>query len=704
MQDLPDTMKTVDLLGAPQRRPRARIEIARDTYFGETLEDPYRWMENEDDADWLPFLEGQDAYTRSLLEALPHHATLLARIRELTADTVATADVQRAGGRTFFEQRPRGVERYQLYVQDAGGTRLLVDPEAIEPGSNLAVDWWVASPDGRHLVFGLSEDGSEDSVLHVLQVDDAKLLAERIADAQMAMPEWLPDGSGFFYNQLTGLPGTPERYLDSRAMLHRLGTDPRDDRLVMQRGHDATVDYDRIQAPYVMCFQGSPWVVLQLGDVRPETRCFVARLDDVLAGRATWREFAGFADEVTAVDACGDELYALANRGFPRGRLLRLSAAEPDLAAATEVVPESASVLDDIARAGDGLYLLYMDGGLTRLRRLAADGRVTDVVLPDEANVAALFAAPEEDGVLLALSGWLTPEGIWSLGPDGSLRDTGITPRPALDVSAFTTTRFEATAADGTRIPVSLVHRRDLSCDGSAPAYVCAYGAYGVAAYTPHFAARNLALLEAGVVLGYAHVRGGGEFGRAWHEAGRHERKPNTWRDLIAACEALCAAGYTSPARLAIGGRSAGGIAVGRAMTERPDLFAAVVSGVGWSNPLRYVVEENSFSEEPEWGAIGEPDGYRWLRSIDSYHAVQEGTAYPAVLLTTGITDPRVAPFHVAKMAARLQQASSSPRPVLLRVDFDAGHGMGSTRAQQDLETADTFAFLLWQLAGLAGR
>ena len=703
MQDFRETVEKADVLATARRPPRARIEIARDSHFGETLDDPYRWMENEDDADWLPFLEGQDACTRSLLEALPRHATLLERIRELSADVVATADVQRASGRTFFEQRPRGVERYRLYVHDAAGTRLLVDPETIEPGCNLAVDWWVASPDGQYLVFGLSEDDSEDSVLHVLRVDDATRLAERIGDAQMAMPEWLPDSSGFFYNQLTGLAGTPGRYLDSRAMFHRLGTDPRDDRLVMQRGHDVAVDYDRIQAPYVMCFHGSPWVVLQLGDVRPETRCFVARLDDVLAGRGAWREFAGFADEVTAVDACGDDLYVLANRGFPRGRLLRLPAMAPDLAAATEVVPESASVLDDIARAGDALYLLYMDGGLTRLRRLAQDGRVTDVVLPDETNVGALFAAPDAEDVLLALSGWLIPEGIWSLRPDGSLLDTGITPRPAVDVSAFTTTRFEATAADGTRIPVSLVHRRDLSRDGSAPAYVCAYGAYGVAAYTPQFAARNLALLEAGVVLGYAHVRGGGEFGRAWHEAGRHERKPNTWRDLIASCEALCAAGYTSPARLAIGGRSAGGIAVGRAMTERPDLFAAVVSGVGWSNPLRYVVEENSFSEEPEWGAIDEPDGYRWLRSIDSYHAVQDGTAYPAVLLTTGMTDPRVAPFHAAKMAARLQQASSSQRPVLLRVDFDAGHGMGSTRAQQDLETADTFAFLLWQLAGVAG-
>ena len=197
--------------------------------------------------------------------------------------------------------------------------------------------------------------------------------------------------------------------------------------------------------------------------------------------------------------------------------------------------------------------------------------------------------------------------------------------------------------------------------------------------------------------MGYANVRGGGEYGREWHKAGQLTNKHNTWRDLIDVCGELCRDKYTAPARLAIGGRSAGGVTVGRALTERPELFAAVIDGVGWSNPLRYVAEQNGYGEEPEWGAISEEAGYRALKSIDSYQHVRAGAAYPAVLLTTGVTDPRVGPFHVAKMAARLQAASSSGKPVLLRVDFDAGHGVGSTRTQQDREAADTFAFLLWQ-------
>jgi prolyl oligopeptidase len=341
-----------------------------------------------------------------------------------------------------------------------------------------------------------------------------------------------------------------------------------------------------------------------------------------------------------------------------------------------------------------------MDGGISRLRKLGNDGRVADIPLPFDGTIAAIYSVAKEDGALLSLAGWLTPAGIYSVDPGGRVADTGINPNPNIDVSAYEAKRFFATAKDGVKIPYTLIYRKGLQLDGRAPAWISAYGSYGIAAYTPAFVGRNLALVDAGAIVGYANVRGGGEYGREWHKAGQLANKPNTWRDLIAVCEELCDKKYTSPQHLAIGGRSAGGIAVGRALTERPDLFAAVVDGVGWSNPLRYVVEQNGYGEEPEWGAINDPAGYRALKSIDSYQSVQDGTPYPAVLLTTGVTDPRVAPFHVAKMAARLQAATSSGKPVLLRVDYDAGHGVGSTRTQQDREAADTFAFLLWRLRG----
>jgi prolyl oligopeptidase len=367
------------------------------------------------------------------------------------------------------------------------------------------------------------------------------------------------------------------------------------------------------------------------------------------------------------------------------------------LSQAKELVPQSARVIESLARAKDGLYLKIMDGGISRLERMRWDGHVEEIALPFDGTLSALETEPDVDGALFSFQGWLTPSDIWATDAQGHVKATGLTPKPAIDVSAYESVRAFATAKDGTRIPYSLIYKKGIKLDGGNPVWISAYGSYGSPGYTPTFAGRSLALIDAGFIVGYAAVRGGGEYGREWHKAGQLTNKPNTWRDLIAVCEELCAKKYTSPARLAIGGRSAGGITVGRAMTERPDLFAAVIDGVGWSNPLRYVAEQNGYGEEPEWGAIAAESGYRALKSIDSYQAVRDGVSYPAVLLTTGVTDPRVAPFHVAKMTARLQAASKSGKPILLRVDYDAGHGIGSTRAQQDREAADTYAFLLWR-------
>ena len=482
----------------------------------------------------------------------------------------------------------------------------------------------------------------------------------------------------------------------------RVGTDPNSDPILMKRGLVAGMDYDKIQVPSIVTSLGSRYAILQLADVRREARGYIAPLNDVLAGKAKWISFAGFDDEVTDLELVGEDLYLLINKGSPRGRLVKTSASAPNVATATVMVPQNALVIENTARAHDGIYVKIMDGGISRLRRLGNDGRVTDIALPFDGTIGALYTVATEDGALISLTGWLTPAGIYSVDSDGRVADTGITPKPAIDVSAYEAKRFFATAKDGAKIPYTLIYRKGIKLDGRNPTWISAYGSYGLAAYTPSFAGRSLALVDAGGIVGYANVRGGGEYGREWHKAGQLANKPNTWRDLIAVCEELCAKKYTSPQHLAIGGRSAGGITVGRAMTERPDLFAAVTDGVGWSNPLRYVVEQNGYGEEPEWGVITEAAGYRALKSIDSYQAVKDGTPYPAVLLTTGVTDPRVAPFHVAKMTARLQAATSSGKPILLRVDYDAGHGIGSTRAQQDREAADTYAFLLWRTGAAA--
>jgi prolyl oligopeptidase len=681
--------------------PIARIEVAKDTYFGETLSDPYRWMENAKDPDWLPYLKAQNAHTRAIVDALPDRAALLKRIQQLSGDTVVTSRVQRAGAKTFIQQRPLGADNFKLFVREGSTTdRVLVDPTKLSSEkSHMSLDWWRASPDGRYVVYGLSKDGSEDSLLHILTVADGKDLPETIANTEGANPQWLDDASGFFYSQLTNAVATPERYLDAQARFHKLGTDPKADPILMKRGLVAGVDYDKIQIPSIHTSPGSRYAILQLSDVRPEGRWFVAPLADAVANKAKWVSFAGFDDEVTDLELDGNDLYLLVNKGTPRGRIVKTSAAAPSIANGTVVVPQHATlVIENTARAKDGIYLTIMDGGISRLQRLGHDGKVVDIALPFDGTIGGVFAEPNADGVLMSFQGWLTPQGVWSVDAAGHLADTGITPKPNIDVSAYEAKRYFATAKDGVKIPYTLIYKKGMKQDGANPTWISAYGSYGIAAYTPTFAGRTLALVDQGAIVGYANVRGGGEYGRDWHKAGQLTNKPNTWRDLIAVCEELIAKKYTSAKHLAIGGRSAGGITVGRALTERPDLFAAVIDGVGWSNPLRYVVEQDGYTEEPEWGAISDANGYKALKSIDSYQSVKDGTAYPAVLLTTGVTDPRVAPFHLGKMTARLQAASNSGKPILLRVDFDAGHGIGSTRAQQDREAADTYAFLLWQL------
>jgi prolyl oligopeptidase len=682
--------------------PVARVDVVKDTYFGETLSDPYRWMENSKDPDWLPYLKGQNDHTRAIIDALPGRTALFKRIEQLSGEAVATSRVQRAGGMTFIQQRPLGADNFKLFVRQgvSGAERVLVDPTAMSSAkSHMSLDWWRASPDGKYVVYGLSKDGSEDSLLHVLSVADGKDLPETIPNTEGANPQWLDDASGFFYSQLTGAVATPERYLDAQARFHKLGTDPKNDPILMKRGLVAGLDYDKIQIPTIITSLGSRYAILQLADVRPEGRWFIAPLGDAIAGKAKWVSFAGFDDEVTDLELDGNDLYLLVNKGTPRGRIVKTSAANPSIANGTVVVPQHPTlVIESTSRARDGIYLRIMDGGISRLKRFGSGGKLADIALPFDGTIGAVFAVPHEEGALLSFQGWLNPAGIWSVDAGGHLADTGITPKPNIDVSAYETKRAFAAAKDGVKIPYTLIYRKGTKQDGTNPTWISAYGSYGIAAYTPTFAGRTLALVDAGAIVGYANVRGGGEYGREWHKAGQLAHKPNTWRDLIAVCEELIATKYTSSKHLAIGGRSAGGITVGRALTERPDLFAAVIDGVGWSNPLRYVVEQDGYGEEPEWGAISDPAGYKALKMIDSYQSVKDGTPYPAVLLTTGVTDPRVAPFHLGKMTARLQAATTSGKPILLRVDYDAGHGIGSTRGQQDREAADTYAFLLWQL------
>lgn len=690
--------------------PVARVEPVRETFFGQTVTDPYRWMEDPKDRDWEPFMRGQDAHARRLLNAIPGRDALRQRIGALSGGVAVAFGVQSAGGRLFYQVRPAGADNFKLAMRQGrdGAERILIDPTAMkgEGGTHVSLDWWRASPDGRHLVYGLSPAGSEDSVLHVMEVESMRVLPERIAGTQYAGPSWLPDGSGFFYSRVADPTkrGSVDYYSNGPSLLHRLGAEPKDDLLVMAPGKDPAVSVPAIEFPQLYANPGSEYVVLVVqGGVRRENPLYVARLADVSAGSARWTQVCTIDDEIVDFAFDANDLYLLTTRGAENGKVVRTPLAKPSARDAATVVDAGALVIEGIALARDGLYLRDLDGGYHSVRKLGRDGKLAAVALAWEGAVSAVSTNPAEDGAWFDGTGWLLPFSTFhhdpAAGPGGRTARVDLVPPPALDLAAFEAVRSLVVARDGTKVPLSIVARKGLKRDGRNPTLVQAYGAYQIS-INPYFSPRSLAFLERGGVLAVAHVRGGGEYGKRWWKGGQKLTKPNTWRDLIDCCEQLIRQGWASKSTLSIQGGSAGGITVGRALTERPDLFAGVISNVGVSNPLRAEFSQNGPPNIDEFGSVKERDGFAGLLAMDALQHVKDGTRYPAVLLTVGMTDPRVEAWNGGKMVARLQKADRSKRPVLLRVNFDAGHGRGSTRGQIDDERTDEFAFVLWR----AGR
>ena len=466
---------------------------------------------------------------------------------------------------------------------------------------------------------------------------------------------------------------------------------------MMAKGFDPVVVAQDIDAPAVFVQPGSNVALgaLQSG-VQNEMTLFASPLVAAIKGRPAWTKICGPEDGVTGAALFGDDVYLLTHKDAPRFRIVRSSAAKPGFAGAVEVFPHSHAVLKGLVAARDGLYVQALDAGLGQVIRLAADGARTSLRLPYPGSVSGLSADPLADGCWFLLDSWVKPPVVCFGAGDGRVTVTDIAPAPTIDVGPYESVETWAKARDGAQIPLSIIYRKGVRRDGSAPLYLTAYGAYGID-IDPGFDPRLPAWLDLGGVYAVAHVRGGGELGEDWHLAGKGVTKPNTWRDCIDCALHLIASGWTRQERLGVEGASAGGIMVGRFLTERPDLLAAAIVRVGDTNSLRAEFMPSGPANVPEFGAIADAEGFKGLAEMDSLSHVKDGVRYPAALITTGVNDPRVAPWEAGKFAARLQAATASAKPVLLRVETDAGHGVGSTREQRDQETADIYAFILWQ-------
>ncbi|MDB5432256.1 MAG: f1pep1 2 [Caulobacter sp.] len=686
------------------RPPVAAVEPVVDDYFGTRITDNYRWMEDRTGPRFVAWAKGESAYARQELDAIPGRDDLQKRIAAHTGGGASVTGTKLAGGRVFYMKRNPGENSYRLYVrQGVGGPeRVLVDPDKIPTdGPHYAIDYFAPSPDGSKIAVGLSPGGSENSVIHVLDVATGVYAPDKIDRCESGFPSWLPDGSGFFYNRYVLLGAgavETDKYQNSRALLHRLGTNPEQDLALIGTGVAGSPAVTPVDQPFVIANVASPWAFAVISHgADPDQTFYAAPLSDAVAGRAAWRLIADVADKVSNIAAHADRAFLLSHKDAPRYQVLETTLSNPDAAHAKVVIAHGPRVIQDMSLSAEALYTHDLDGGLGRVRRFdLASGKLEELPLPLEGAVGGPLTDEGAPDALVGLQNWVVAPTVYTTR-GLTVTPTSLIPPWSDDLSAYEAHEVMATAADGTKIPLSIVHKKGFKPDGTAPVWLTGYGAYGIA-LAPALASRFFTLLDDGGVYAVAHVRGGGEFGEDWHLAGKQATKPNTYKDLIACAEYLVANRYGAPGTLAIEGRSAGGITVGMAMTQRPDLFRVVFCGVGDCNTLRCENGTDGPANALEYGSVATKAGFEALLAVDSTQHVKAGVKYPAALFTSGMNDPRVAPWQPGKMAAHVQAASASGRPVLYLVDFDAGHGMGSTKSQRDRELADQLAFLYWQM------
>jgi prolyl oligopeptidase len=684
----------------PLTSPAAVANVV-DEYFGQRVVDPYRWMEASGSVELRTWLEAQDGVTRASLSALPLHAEISARLESLAAETSSIEDVALANESLFFIERAGDAKPALRLRSRAGGAARTV--ASLEEGGFTSLDYVFPSPKGRYVAYGVSKEGNEDSTLFVVEVAGSRLVDRPIAHARMAEVAWLSDESGFYYTREPERPeGAPanESFTRMRVHYHSLGSDSVSDPPVFGHGMAASPFVEKEEIPRLLVGDDSPFAAAVFDHaVDDPAEVAIKRRGDVRDADKPWLRVASAADGIVDVLLKGSALYVLTFKDAPFHRLERWDLGDAGIVARHVLFVEPGLTLQKIVASRSGLYVAGLIKGVSELFYAPFEGgSLRALALPEASFVSSLVADPRRDGAAIRIESW-TRAPVW-LAHDpvtDQLRDTNLTKPSATSFDDVVVRQLTARSSDGTEIPLTVLHRRGLRLDGRNPTWLSAYGSYGIP-LVPSFRPVRKAWLERGGVFAFAHVRGGGELGKAWHEGGQKLRKINSILDFIASAEELVREGYATPGYLAAFGQSAGGIVAHGAIVRRPELFRAAVIDVGDSNMLRLEQTPGGPMNAEEFGSVKTPEGFKALFAMDAYHHVKDGTPYPAELLATGINDPRVPPWQSAKMAARLQAATTSGRPIFLRVAFDDGHGVGSTRRQQTDRYADFFSFLFAEL------
>ncbi|MDP9405996.1 MAG: prolyl oligopeptidase family serine peptidase [Actinomycetota bacterium] len=661
-----------------------------DDYHGTRVADPYRWLEDVDAPETRAWVAAQNGLTEAWLSEVAARDAIRDRIAALTDHPRVGPPWQR-GGR-WFQLRNTGLQDqdvlYTMPAPDADGT-VLLDPNGLSDDGTVALTGLAVSDDGRRLAYATSAQGSDWMTWRVRDVPTGRDLPDLVEWSKFSTAAWAPDGSGFWYAAYDApAPGQAYEQVNrnQRLCFHRLG-DTRADPVVYARPDQPEWGF----APQVT--EDGRWLVVTVWHgTQPTNRVALQDLTRAGAGIAM---LLGEADaEYDFVGTAGDVLLFRTDAAAPFGRVVAVDPAAPQRDAWREVVPEARDTLERTTLVGGRLLGVYLVDAAHRLRWFALDGApLGELALPGLGSVDAVTGRPQEPECCFTVATFTAPPAVYL--HDVERDETRLLHRPALpvDVDLVTEQRF-VRSIDGTAVPVFLTRRRDVEPDGDRPVWLYGYGGFRIPV-TPGYRSEWLVWLELGGVLAVANLRGGGEYGKAWHDAGRLGAKQQVFDDAIAVAEDLVASGWTRPGRLAVHGRSNGGLLAAACLTQRPDLFGAAVPEVGVLDMLRFHTFTIGWGWASDYGCADDPEQFPWLYAYSPLHNLRDSVAYPATLLTTGDHDDRVVPGHSYKFAAALQAAQGGDAPVLLRVEVDAGHGAGKPTSKLVAERADVVTFLV---------
>jgi prolyl oligopeptidase len=578
-------------------------------------------------------------------------------------------------------------------ADSASGERVLVDPVTLDSKGTTAIDFYEPSLDGRRVAVSLSQGGTESGDVHVFDVENGREIGDVVprvnggtAGGSVA---WTADGRGFFYTRYPRAGERPAADLDfyQQIFFHTLGAAKDAD------AYELGKDFPKIAESTVRASDDGQFLLATVNNGDGGERALYVRTPT-----SGWTRLAGYPDQIlTAAWGRDDSLYLVSRKGAPRGQVLRVPrSASPTLADARVVVPQSSAVIEAVAPTRSRIYVADLVGGPSQLRVFTLDGKPLESVPLDPISGVSDLVALDGDEVLYRAESFVTPAAYYRAGPDMRPKKTALALSSPVDFADVEVKRADVTSRDGTRVPLNIMARRGTRLDGRNPTILYGYGGYDISE-TPSFSAMRRIWFDQGGVWVVANLRGGGEFGEEWHQAGRLTKKQNVFDDFIASARWLVEQRYASPDTLAILGGSNGGLLMGAVLTQHPELVRAVVSHVGIYDMLRFALWPNGAFNVTEFGDVNDRTEFDALRAYSPYHQVKDGVAYPAILMFSGTNDPRVNPADSRKFTARLQAASSSGRPILLRVS-GSGHGFGTSLSEGLSQSADQYAFLFWQL------